>query len=156
MNEEKWMPKDGEVYYVPDIHTSSWYALVNYKNDNMDKKWFARGLVYRTKEEAITRAKEMCGIYVIDGIEYKRGEMVEVKDNECEAWSKRMFYEKTPLGILCVHNGDEENYKNNKNFYTLAWEHIRKIQQSAPKRVTKEQLWEVGRKEFGDNFEVVE
>lgn len=51
-----------EHYFVPDIMGKTLYAEAIWFNDDEDKNMKKRGLVYRTKEEAIARAKEMLGI----------------------------------------------------------------------------------------------
>ena len=49
-------------YFFPDIVGKNLYAEVIWFNDDEDKNLKKRGLVYKTKEEAIARAKEMLGI----------------------------------------------------------------------------------------------
>lgn len=49
-------------YFVPDIMGKNLYAEAIWFNDDEDKNMKKRGLVYKTKEEAIARAKEMLGI----------------------------------------------------------------------------------------------
>lgn len=51
-----------EHYFVPDIMGKTLYAEAIWFNDDDDKNMRRRGLVYKTKEEAIARAKEMLGI----------------------------------------------------------------------------------------------
>ena len=49
-------------YFVPDIMGKNLYAEAIWFNDDEDKNMKKRGLVYKTKEEAIARAKEMLNI----------------------------------------------------------------------------------------------
>lgn len=49
-------------YFFPDIVGKNLYAEVIWFNDDEDKNLKKRGLVYKTKEEAIARAKEMLNI----------------------------------------------------------------------------------------------
>ena len=49
-------------YFVPDIVGKNLYAEAIWFNDDEDKNMKKRGLVYKTKEEAIARAKEMLNI----------------------------------------------------------------------------------------------
>lgn len=51
-----------EHYFVPDIRAKDLYAESYWLNDEIDRNLKKRGLVYKTKEEAIARAKEMLGI----------------------------------------------------------------------------------------------
>ena len=72
--------------------------------------------------------KQYMDKYIIDGVEYSYGEEVEVSDDN--DWDKRIFvgYIKNSIEpIICVSDGDEENFKNGEVFYTSNWEHIRKI-----------------------------
>lgn len=61
--EEKCKPygwlKDGVMYYFPRIDTDELYDYYLYNNDGTDKKLISRGLVFKTKEEAIECAKKM-------------------------------------------------------------------------------------------------
>ena len=51
-----------EHYFVPDIMGKDLYTESYWLNDEIDRNLKKRGLVYKTKEEAIARAKEMLGI----------------------------------------------------------------------------------------------
>lgn len=61
--EEKCSPygwlKLGMSYYRPDINTDTMYTDTTYYNDAYDKILKSRGLVFKTKEEAINCAKKM-------------------------------------------------------------------------------------------------
>ena len=63
----------------------------HYSDDIIDKRIENTCGCYRTKEEAIAKVKEMLGIYTIDGVEYRRGEMVEVSNQGWEIWITRKF-----------------------------------------------------------------
>lgn len=78
--------------------------------------------------------------YIIEGVEYSYGEEVEVRDNDSFDWEKRIFVgyiKNTYNPIICVSDGDEENFKNGEVFYTSNWEHIRKIQPTLSGRKAK-------------------
>jgi hypothetical protein len=60
--EEKWIPKDGETYYIPDIGTPDLFFSAAWTNDKYDDLRMSRGIVFKTKEEAIAIAKEILGI----------------------------------------------------------------------------------------------
>lgn len=49
-------------YFVPDIMGKNLYTEAIWFNDDVDKNMKKHGFVYKTKEEAIARAKEMFGI----------------------------------------------------------------------------------------------
>lgn len=51
-----------ERYFVPDVLGEHLYAVATWMNDKQDKGLLKRELVYKTKEEAIARAKEMLGV----------------------------------------------------------------------------------------------
>ena len=61
--EEKCKPyawlKEGMIYYYPYVSNTDLYTSCEYVNDEYDKKMISRGLVFRTKEEAIKVAKKM-------------------------------------------------------------------------------------------------
>ena len=58
-----WKPTNkGETYYMPAIDDESGYYTVDWLNDDSDKLRYHRGLVCRTKEEAIALAKEMLAV----------------------------------------------------------------------------------------------
>ena len=76
--------------------------------------------------------------YIIDGIEYSYGEEVEVRDYV--DWEKRIFigYIKNAiLPIICVDIYYEEQFKKGKEFVTINWKHIRKIQPTLSGRKAK-------------------
>ena len=61
--EEKCKPygwlKEGMSYYRPDINIDAMYTYATYYNDDTDKRLMSRGLIFKTKEEAIECAKKM-------------------------------------------------------------------------------------------------
>ena len=61
--EEKCKPyswlKEGMSYYRPDININAMYTYATYYNDDTDKRLMSRGLIFKTKEEAIECAKKM-------------------------------------------------------------------------------------------------
>lgn len=53
-----WL-KEGMSYYRPDINIDAMYTYATYYNDDTDKRLMNRGLIFKTKEEAIECAKKM-------------------------------------------------------------------------------------------------
>jgi len=54
-----WKPKTGERYYAPaPIHNEKYVSFL-WEEDYIDNRRLSEGLVYRTSEEAIARAKRM-------------------------------------------------------------------------------------------------
>jgi len=54
-----WKPKKGEEYYIPQPASGDLYEKYMWSNDDLDNRWHKSGLIYRTKEEAVARAKRM-------------------------------------------------------------------------------------------------
>ena len=54
-----WKPKMEEKYYVPNIFDWDYYKYYLWFNDKRDEEIYKRGLVFRTKEEAIEMSKKM-------------------------------------------------------------------------------------------------
>ena len=54
----KWTPKCGEYYYYPDAWVEDGISECVWDDDEEDKLLYDRGLVFRTEEEAIAKAKE--------------------------------------------------------------------------------------------------
>ena len=57
-----WKPKMEEKYYIPNIFDwNSWnsYDYYLWLDDKRDKEFYKRGLVFKTKEEAIEMSKKM-------------------------------------------------------------------------------------------------
>jgi len=55
----KWKPEMGEIYYVPNPLSFDFYTILSWDNDTSDNTKLGRGLVFKTKEESISRAKQM-------------------------------------------------------------------------------------------------
>ena len=53
-----WLKK-GVRYYIPRIETKALSDCFIYNNDEVDKRYISRGLVFKTEEEAIECAKKM-------------------------------------------------------------------------------------------------
>jgi hypothetical protein len=60
--EEKWKPDVGERCYSPDIYNPEDPSCYTWENDSEDRLALKHNLVFKTKEEAIARAKELLGI----------------------------------------------------------------------------------------------
>ena len=56
-----WL-KEGACYYRPAIIANEMYTCTTYDNDGIDKRMISRGLVFKTKEEAIEAAKKMLAV----------------------------------------------------------------------------------------------
>ena len=54
-----WKPKTGEKYYIPNIFNWNSYNYYLWVDDERDKELYKRGLVFKTKEEAIKMSKKM-------------------------------------------------------------------------------------------------
>ena len=54
-----WKPKMEEKYYIPNIFDWDFYKYNFWLNDECDEKYYKRGLVFKTKEEAIKMSKKM-------------------------------------------------------------------------------------------------
>lgn len=53
-----WL-KRGVVYYIPSVTPATLYESHKYDTDRWDERFMKRGIVFRTKEEAIACAKKM-------------------------------------------------------------------------------------------------
>lgn len=53
-----WL-KEGVTYCYPCVGSDDLYDYYTYNNDEVDRKYISRGLVFKTKEEAIECAKKM-------------------------------------------------------------------------------------------------
>ena len=60
--EVPYKPKHGNCYFIADITSVTYYTQHIWSNDVVDRTLFERGLIYKTKEEAIAKAKQMLGI----------------------------------------------------------------------------------------------
>lgn len=57
-----WKPRKGEMYYFPDIGTSSLGSCLCWLGTETDKNLYDRGFVFQTIEEAIATAKRILAI----------------------------------------------------------------------------------------------
>jgi len=121
---EKWKPEVEEEYYTVDFMQDDWCGYNLWYGDNIDNNLYNRGLVFKTKEEAVKKAKEICGIYDIDGVEYRRGEKVLVKN--MGAWNERMFFEKRADKVLCLNNYNKGFFEIDECYSTGSWRYIKK------------------------------
>ena len=55
----EWMPKKGEFYYLPSFENDGLYTYHRWENDSTDNCIKRNVGVYRTREEAIAKAKEL-------------------------------------------------------------------------------------------------
>jgi hypothetical protein len=60
--EEKWVPEIRERYYYASVDTRDYYYESCWSDDDVDQIRLQRNLVFKTKEEAIARAKQLLGI----------------------------------------------------------------------------------------------
>lgn len=61
-----WLEK-GMRFYMPDIFADELYEWFIYDADRWDKRAMERGIVFRTKEEAIVCAKKMLEVVKQEG-----------------------------------------------------------------------------------------
>jgi hypothetical protein len=62
--------------------------------------------------------------------EFKMGELIEVSDDNDEAYKERIFIKKGyEFGVICVARHYEDNFKKDKEFDTWWWRYARKIKQ---------------------------
>lgn len=57
-----WKPKMGERYYVSDIFDRDLFDYYLRDDDERDEELYKRGLVFKTKEEAIEMSKKMLAV----------------------------------------------------------------------------------------------
>ena len=62
LEEKAWKPEIGEIYFYPEIDNSILNNWKRWEDDKQDNFRLSHNLVFKTAEEAITRAKEMLGI----------------------------------------------------------------------------------------------
>jgi Lar family restriction alleviation protein len=60
-NPYPWLKK-GLKYYLPAPWSRFLYDMYRYNNDEVDKRFISRGLVFKTREEAIEVAKKMLAV----------------------------------------------------------------------------------------------
>lgn len=56
-----WLKKDVK-YYFPRVDIDKLYDYYEYNNDDIDKRFISRGLIFKTKEEALVVAKKMLAV----------------------------------------------------------------------------------------------
>ena len=64
-----WKPTLGEKYYTPTIDCKDLpflYTSVFWADDRIDKEFYKRGLVFKTKEEAIAMSRRMLAIAITE------------------------------------------------------------------------------------------
>jgi len=61
-----WL-KEGMVYYIPSVIPATLYESHKYDADMWDERFMKRGIVFKTKEEAIAYAKKMLAIVKKEG-----------------------------------------------------------------------------------------
>lgn len=61
LRERKWVPNEGDTVYTLDVHClhDYFYEITYRKSSPSCVTWLERGLLFRTKEEAIEAAKRM-------------------------------------------------------------------------------------------------
>lgn len=55
----KMWPEKGDVYYIPTLSNCNLCGELTYGDDYFDRLYKKRGLIFKTKEEAIEAAKKM-------------------------------------------------------------------------------------------------
>lgn len=61
-----WL-KEGMIYYIPEMRYERLYNDCRYEADCMDKMYMDRGIVFKTKEEAIACARKMLEVVKREG-----------------------------------------------------------------------------------------
>ena len=59
-----WKPKKRETYYCPNIFGKDLYNVSVWDDSIVDKEFYKRGLVFKTKEEAIAMSRRMLAIAI--------------------------------------------------------------------------------------------
>lgn len=59
-----WKPKKRETYYCPNIFGKDLYNVNVWDDSIVDKEFYIRGLVFKTKEEAIAMSRRMLAIAI--------------------------------------------------------------------------------------------
>jgi hypothetical protein len=54
-----WIPKNGQIYFVPSYADEKMFNYLTWRNDRIDNRIKRNVGIYRTKEEAIAKAKEL-------------------------------------------------------------------------------------------------
>ena len=61
-----WKPKKRETYYCPNIFGKDLYNVNIWDDSIVDKEFYIRGLVFKTKEEAIAMSRRMLAIAIME------------------------------------------------------------------------------------------
>ena len=61
-----WKPKKRETYYCPNIFGMDLYDVSVWDDGIVDKEFYIRGLVFKTKEEAIAMSRRMLAIAITE------------------------------------------------------------------------------------------
>ena len=61
-----WKPKKRETYYCPNIFGMDLYDVIVWDDGIVDKEFYIRGLVFKTKEEAIAMSRRMLAIAITE------------------------------------------------------------------------------------------
>lgn len=61
-----WKPKKRETYYCPNIFGKDLYNIDVWDDRIVDKEFYVRGLVFKTKEEAIAVSRRMLAIVITE------------------------------------------------------------------------------------------
>lgn len=61
-----WKPKKRETYYCPNIFGKDLYNVSVWDDSIIDKEFYIRGLVFKTKEEAIAMSRRMLAIAITE------------------------------------------------------------------------------------------
>lgn len=56
---EKWKPEMNTRYLIPCVHSDAFFIYYTWLNNLSDQRYLSRGLICRTKEEAIAMAQKM-------------------------------------------------------------------------------------------------
>lgn len=59
LKEEEWMPEVGSMVFIPAPSNTDFYYVSDWDDDEADKMRLERGLVFKSKEQAIKKCKEM-------------------------------------------------------------------------------------------------
>ena len=61
-----WKPKKRETYYCPNIFGKDLYNVNVWDDSIVDKEFYKRGLVFKTKEEAIAMSRRMLAVAIME------------------------------------------------------------------------------------------
>lgn len=57
--EEAWKPKEGEMYFLSVPTNDDLYNVFHWNKSTIEVDWLERGLIFKTKEEAIEVSKKI-------------------------------------------------------------------------------------------------